>query len=153
MQTLLDVIKNEIYSYDRFINGQLKVIGLPEAPKTDSVVSEHFTYGEWIDAVDKYPVVKVEGLEDISFLVEYFHHVNPVDIHLFVSNKEGYSFDWHEDYVDVYLFVVEGVKKVYMPSGMSTITNHQGVYIPKRELHRVWSKEGTWALSVGMDQP
>lgn len=151
-QTIHDIIRDEIHSYDRFASGQLKVIGLPEAPETDSVVCEHFSYGQWVAAAEQYPVVKVEGLEDIPYLMDYFRHVNPVDIHLFVSNREGYSFGWHEDYVNVYLFVVDGLKKVYMKTGTSIITNNQGVYIPERTLHRVWSQQGTWALSIGVER-
>lgn len=148
LSKLYHLVKHEVISYDRYVSGELKVIGLPDFKNTDCVVNEKFSYPEWVEHFDKYTVSKVEGIESIPFIKNYFQF--PVsDIHLFVSNKTSYSFKWHYDDVNVFLFVLKGQKRLQVRSKTYVLNPGQGALIPKRYLHRAFSRKGTWALSVG----
>jgi mannose-6-phosphate isomerase-like protein (cupin superfamily) len=142
-------LKNQTVNYDNFLSGNLRVVGLPAFLRADSVVKDHFTYAEWIAAHHSYPVVKVEGLEQVSAIRKRFTHLKPVDIHLFVAQQTGYSFKWHWDHLNVFLYVVRGYKRVQLKNKVIELHPGQGVFIPRRHLHRVMSKKNTWALSVG----
>lgn len=145
---LYRLVKDEVTSYDRYISNELKVIGLPGFENKDCIVSDKFSYIEWVENCKNYSVSKVEGIESIPFIKNYFQF--PVsDIHLFVSNKTSYSFKWHYDDVNVFLFVLKGQKRLQVRSRTYILNPGQGALIPKRYLHRAFSRKGTWALSVG----
>lgn len=139
---LLPSLKEEILDYNRYCRGELKVIGHPDAPKLDSLVRDKFSYGEWIEKHTSLPIIKVEGLEDrISGYGD--------TVHLFYHQKNCYSFGWHRDDVRVYLYVVRGHKKLYLRDRKINLVSGQGVHIPRGWAHRVFSEQGTWALSIG----
>lgn len=149
MINLLSKVKSEITSYDRFAAGELRVIGLPGHERTDSTVKDHFTYPIWLLDHNKYPVIKVEGLEKDLSILKRFKKFNPIDIHLFVSQATGRSFKWHWDELNVFLYVIKGYKRVQLKNKTYELNSNQGVFIPKKQLHRVLSKKDTWALSIG----
>lgn len=143
------IVRNEIVSYDRFVNGDIKVIGLPDHPYSDCVVKTQFSFSEWIGTQDRWPVVKVERIESLVPIRKILKRFKPIDVHLFVSQKTGYSFKWHRDYVNVMLLVLKGSKKVFIKNKVYNLNSGDFVYIPKRSLHKVLSKKDTWALSIG----
>ena len=143
---LYNICRDQIISYDRYQTGELKVIGLPGLLHTDTIVRTKFSYADWVNNHSKYSVIKVEGLET---MIDTFRQFNPRDIHLFVSNKTSFSFKWHKDDVNVFLYVIKGYKKLQVKSKTYFLTAGQGALIPKGHLHRAFSKKGTWALSVG----
>ena len=143
---LYSMCRDQITSYDRYCTGELKVIGLPGLMHTDTVVRSKFSFVDWINNYTKYPVIKVEGMETI---IDEFKQFSPRDIHLFVSNKTSFSFKWHKDDVNVFLYVIKGYKKLQVKSKTYILTAGQGALIPKGHLHRAFSKKDTWALSVG----
>lgn len=138
--------RDQIISYERYQSGELKVIGLPGLMHTDTVICNKFSYADWIKNYSKYSVIKVEGMETI---IDEFKQFKPRDIHLFVSNKTSFSFNWHKDNVNVFLYVIKGYKKLQVKSKTYILTAGQGALIPKGHLHRAFSKKDTWALSVG----
>ena len=142
---------NEIISFDRYQNRQ--IIAIERKNNTISWhVNDKLTYGKWLQLVQTYPSVKVEGLENNKKLVKYFGNTNIKDIHLFYNPKTSYSFNWHYDCEDVFLYVVKGFKIVKIKNKIHRLYAGQGVKIPKGHLHKVLSKKGTWALSIGLNK-
>lgn len=136
---LYQIVKDEIISLDRYTAGELKVIGLPGFLNTDCIVKDKFSYSNWMEKYQQYSTIKVEGL-----VVEQF-----TDVHLFVNTKTSYSFKWHTDNVDVFLYVIKGHKKLQVKNKTYLLSAGQGALIPKGHLHRAFSKKDTWALSIG----
>ncbi len=145
---LYNLVKHEVISYDRFTSGELKVIGLAGYERTDCIVKDKFSYAEWVNCYKKYNTIKVEGIEKTSNIKKAFKL--PVsDIHLFVAQRTSYSFKWHYDDVNVFLFVLRGQKRLQVRNRTYILNPRQGAVIPKRHLHRAFSRKGTWALSIG----
>jgi mannose-6-phosphate isomerase-like protein (cupin superfamily) len=107
------------------------------------------TYSEWIATYQKYPTIKIEGIESIDEVRNCFKKVSIKNIHLFVSQKYGYSFNWHRDDVNVMLCVLKGKKTVHIRDKVSKLHAGQHTIIPNGHLHRVSSIADTWALSIG----
>lgn len=136
---LLQLVQDELLSYNRYDSGELRVIGYPGFANTDCIVKDKLSYSQWLETYHRYPTIKVEGLT-----VEKFSNV-----HLFVNTKSAYSFKWHTDEVNVYLYVIKGQKRLQVKNQTYILRAGQGVLIPKGHLHRAFSKKGTWALSIG----
>lgn len=148
VSNLLKLIKSEPDSYEKYASGDLRVIGLPSFEHMDSVVKDQMSYSQWISTKHQYKTVKVEGLE--KSLAKYFKQLDTKDIHLFVNQKTSYSFKWHADNVDVFLFVLKGHKRLQIKNKSYILTAGTGAFIPKGYLHRAFSRKGTWALSIGL---
>jgi mannose-6-phosphate isomerase-like protein (cupin superfamily) len=138
-QKLLQLVRGEIVSYDKYTTGELKVIGYPGFTNTDCVVKDKLSYADWLSTYSHYSTIKVEGLTVDKF----------TDVHLFVNTRTSYSFKWHTDSVNVYLYVIKGQKRLQVKNKTYLLTAGQGAYIPKGHLHRAFSKKDTWALSIG----
>lgn len=136
---LQHLVRNEILSYERYVAGELKVIGYPGFANTDCVIKDKLSYSQWLETHQCYSTIKVEGL-----VVEKF-----TDVHLFVNTRSAYSFKWHKDTVNVYLYVIKGQKRLQVKNKTYLLTAGQGAFIPKGQLHRAFSKKDTWALSIG----
>lgn len=145
----LSLLKSQITDFDNYEQGLTKVIGYPGYRAKDCVVKNSIGYVEWISTYQQYPSIKVEGLESNFILKEKFNQFDPIDIHLFVSQKSSYSFNWHTDSLNVFLYVVKGYKKLYLRNKIYDIFPGRGVLIPKGHLHRAFSRRDTWALSIG----
>ena len=138
-------IQGMVVDYDSYEHGNIRaIIG---RDRHDTEISRIMTYGEWVAKFEQFRTVKVEGLESNNQISKIFRH--PRDIHLFVQQRNSYSFPWHTDDVDVYLHVVSGVKRVQLPTGTFTLTANTGIWIPRGVKHRVYSKKKTMALSLG----
>lgn len=137
---LMTLMKQEIVSYDRYQSGQLKVIGYPGFPNSDVTVCEFMNYIDWVNTCQKYPIIKVEGLENII----------PVSnsVHLFYNQKSRHSFKWHSDPVNVQLHVLRGTKMLQIKNKTYKLVAGQSAMIQKHYLHRAYSVAGTWALSI-----
>ena len=137
ISNLQSILEEAITSYDRYEAGDTKFI----QDYKDSTVKDNITYGNWIVQHQEYPVVKVDGIE---------HHLSipSSTIHLFVHNSTDYSFDWHKDDVDVFLYVVKGKKTVHLESKVVELLEGDSLEIPKGYMHKVYSDKGTWALSI-----
>lgn len=146
---ILKLIRPLPVSFEAYITGQLKVIGLKHFESADCIVKEQMSYSEWIKTSKQYKTVKVEGLE--NKLINPITNLRIIDIHLFLNQKSTFSFKWHKDNVNVFLYVVKGFKKVYIKNCKYTVGAGQGVIIPKNSLHKVFSKKNTWALSIGFN--
>ena len=96
-KNLYNLLKDQIVSFDKYSSGDLKVIGLPNYKISDAVVKDSFSYIKWIEQYYQHPVIKVEGIETFKQIAEKFSIYRPIDIHLFVSQKTSYSFNWHTD--------------------------------------------------------
>jgi hypothetical protein len=130
----------EIENFDRYIFGQTKII----LSGKDTPVKDIMSYDKWLCCFKKYPVIKVEGLENIIDLGD--------TVHLFYSTKSGASFKWHFDFENVYLYVLTGKKMVQIKNKTIILTEKSGVHIPKRTMHKVFSKNNTIAISVGFNK-
>jgi len=107
------------------------------------------SYAEWINSSNQYPVIKVEGIESIKQIVRAFNNFPVKNIHLFVSQKDGTSFKWHRDSLNVFLYVLKGQKIVHLHNRKILLNPGNGIIITKGHLHKVFSKHNTWALSIG----
>ena len=148
---LYKIVKDEIISFDRFSSGQL--LALDRSILSGFLswnAKEKFTYSEWVKSLNTFTVVKVEGLEDNKNLCKYFRKIKIKDIHLFHSIKTDYSFGWHQDSVNVYLYVIKGKKRVSIKNKNFIVKAGEGILIPKGHRHRVFNYKNTWALSIGM---
>jgi mannose-6-phosphate isomerase-like protein (cupin superfamily) len=124
-------------------------LGIRVTEHSDCPVQDFFTYGQWLEHYHNYPVIKVEGIEQLALVREQFKRVNPKSIHLFVNQKFGYSFNWHRDNVNVLLYVLSGKKTLHLENRVFDIFPGQYAVIPRGQSHRVSSTANTWALSVG----
>ena len=106
------------------------------------------SYSDWINSYKDFNGIKVEGLETTN-LPKHFKSIKVKNIHLFLNQKSGFSFKWHSDDLNVFLYVVKGYKRVYIKNKMFKLQAGEGVYIPKHTLHKVFSDKNTWALSIG----
>lgn len=138
-QALMQLVKHEIVSFDRYNSGELRVIGLPGFSNIDCIVKDKLSYSKWAETCQNFTTIKVEGL-----VVGKFN-----DVHLFVNTRNSYSFKWHTDSVDVYLYVIKGQKKLQVRDKTYLLSAGQGAFIPRGHLHRAFSKKDTWALSIG----
>jgi mannose-6-phosphate isomerase-like protein (cupin superfamily) len=148
-ESLLKLIKSQHLDYERFISGQIKVIGSNEYPTSDVIANTLMTYSKWVERHTEFPIIKVEGLENIQKLKIFFNRFKIKDIHLFISQHAGKSFNWHFDTVDVFLYVVKGHKIVKVKNTKKLLRASDGIIIPKRAMHKVFSNKNTWALSIG----
>ena len=146
---LIQLTKNLLVDYDRYENKDIKVIGYPGHPHSDCLVNDKFDYLSWIQQHNTFSTIKVEGLENIEKIKSNFSRFNLKNIHLFVSQKYGHSFNWHKDNVNVYLHVIKGQKIVLLKNKRIILNPGQGVYIPRHHIHKVHSRANTWALSIG----
>ena len=119
-----------ILDYDKYNDDLIYVI---DEDGKDHKVKDLFSYSSWI-----------EGIETN---LEFPHPIK--NIHLFYSGVGGVSFKEHCDDVNVFLYVTKGEKKVHMNGKISLLKKDQGVIIPKGVYHKVDSKPGTIAYSIG----
>jgi mannose-6-phosphate isomerase-like protein (cupin superfamily) len=140
-------LKKEMFSYEKYFSKELKVIGFPGLLNKDCIVKDKLTYNSWIETAHTYPVIKIEGIP-----FKYVKHINSqiIDIHAFISQKSSISFNWHTDDVNVYLYVLKGKKIVQIKNKTYILTKNQSCIIPKKYIHRVFSKKNTWALSIAI---
>ena len=137
---LLPLLKQEIISYDKYESGDLKVIGYPGFSNSDVVVRDRMSYSQWLESYQSYPIIKVEGLENV---IKGFKSV-----HLFYNQKSRHSFKWHTDPVNVQLHVLKGTKLLQVKNKNYKLVAGQSARIPKNHLHRAYSVADTWALSI-----
>ncbi len=148
---LYKIVKDEIISFDRFSSEQL--LALDRSILSGFIswnAKEKFSYTEWVKNINSFTVVKVEGLEDNKHICKYFRKFKIKDIHLFHSVKTDYSFGWHHDTVNVYLYVLKGKKRISIKNKTFIVRAGEGILIPKGHKHRVFNYKNTWALSIGM---
>jgi mannose-6-phosphate isomerase-like protein (cupin superfamily) len=135
----------ELLSFQRYENNE--IVGIRNS--LDIFIRDKMSYGEWVNSYKSFPTVKVEGIESINSVTRKFKKLHPKNIHLFVTQETGVSFKWHRDTVNVYLYVLKGSKIVHLRNRTVTLKTKQGIVIPRKHIHRVFSKAGTVALSVG----
>lgn len=145
---LLPILHEQLLEYENYEQGLLKIIGYPGYPNSDCKVCDMMSYSEWITCYQQYPIIKLEGLEQLDSVNSHFSS-NIKNIHLFVNQKYGKSFNWHRDDVNVKLLVLRGSKIVQILDKKYTLYPKQHIRILKGQAHKVVSKENTWALSIG----
>ena len=138
---LLPLLRQEIISYDRYQSGQLKIIGYPGFSNSDIIVREVMGYVEWLGTYQQYPIIKIEGLENVIPVSD--------SVHLFYNQKSRRSFKWHTDPVNVHLHVLKGTKFLQVKNKDYKLVAGQSAIIPKNHLHRAYRTADTWALSIG----
>lgn len=138
-------LSKELLSFQRY--DQNEIVGIRDS--LDIFIQDKMTFGEWINSYKDYSTIKVEGIESIPSVSREFKRLKPKNIHMFLSQKTGTSFKWHKDDVNVYLYVVRGQKIVHLRNQRRIVSSGQGIYIPRNHLHKVFSRAGTLALSVG----
>jgi mannose-6-phosphate isomerase-like protein (cupin superfamily) len=137
---LLPLLKQEIVSYDKYESGDLKLIGYPGLSNSDISVKDKMSYSQWLESYHLYPIIKVEGLENLI--------ANSKSVHLFYNQKSRHSFKWHTDPVNVQLYVIKGTKFLQVRDKSYKLVAGQSARIPKNHLHRAYSVADTWALSI-----
>ena len=150
---LLKQIHEQTFQYETFASGNLIVIDKHSSKGAlDSKAVDFISYRQCITKLDNFPVVKIEGFEKNKILQTAIKPLlNSVkDVHVFKTNKTGFSFKWHKDDVNVKLLVLTGKKIVNIRNSKYTLLPGQFVDIPKGHIHRVFSTAGTIALSIGL---
>lgn len=142
---LLEIANEEIVSYERYETGELKVIGFPNLKHTDVQVKDVMSFGTWLETYKLHPVIKVEGLERV---LDYSSN----SIHLFYTQEDGLSFNWHTDDVDVLLYVIQGEKLLQFKDEEHLLKAGESAAIPKGTLHRANSRKNTVALSIEVNK-
>lgn len=137
IDNIKEILEEAVVNYEHYENGNTKYI----KDHKDSIVKDTMSYAQWVTMHHMMPVVKIDGLE--SHLP-----IKSDTIHLFLNNEADYSFDWHKDDVDVFLYVVKGKKKVHLEQDIIELSEGEGVHIPKGSMHKVYSDADTWALSI-----
>jgi mannose-6-phosphate isomerase-like protein (cupin superfamily) len=141
-------LMNEVVSYERYENNELFYI---DKDGKDFSVKDTLSFSEWLIKKDNFPTIKVEGIETNAFITSNFPRIDFNTVHLFVQNKKGYSFGWHKDDTNVYLYVVKGRKKVFIDDEQHWVGFGDGIHILKGNKHKVESDNDTWALSLGYE--
>lgn len=104
--------------------------------------------------------IKMTSLEKMNpalakesrLLAEYMRHEGPVTCHAFYSKPNSYAFGSHDDYYDVLLRVVEGVKTMSVEGKIYRITPEDGYFlIPDGCYHHATNEEESLMLSFGME--
>jgi mannose-6-phosphate isomerase-like protein (cupin superfamily) len=131
------ILTEAITDYNAYESGDVKFI----KDYKDYAVKDAVSYGQWVANYRSFPVIKINGLENLL-------SIDSETVHLFVNNESNYSFDWHKDDVDVFLYVVKGKKKVHIEQDTVELSEGEGVHIPKGSMHKVYSDADTWALSI-----
>jgi mannose-6-phosphate isomerase-like protein (cupin superfamily) len=144
-----DLLKDSYLDFNRYSTGQLKIIGYDQYQNSDTVVKNIMSYREWLETCNSYPTIKVEGLEELDELKSKFSSINIKNVHLFITQFSGYSFDWHCDDVEVFLYVIKGKKQVMFSDAEVILEKGSGITIPLGVSHKVYSEANTWALSIG----
>lgn len=142
-----------ITDFDLFQSGNILVIDKGTGKTLDWPANTRLTYKEWVETYVTYSGFRVSGLEQNKKLlgkINKHFNIRAKDLHLFVNQTGGYSFDWHKDDVDVILMVAKGRKHVYTNRRSYCLTPGQFVFIPKGVAHKVYSAKNTVALSVGI---
>jgi len=152
---ILSIINHKIVNFNCFVEDQL--IFINTHPKLlDFRVRDVYTFKQWIDVHETCDVVKIEGLELDNIIIKRLSPpikktgMNISSIHAFISQKTGYSFKWHTDDEHVLLWVLTGMKRVHLQQKTYTLNNGDCVFMKKGQYHKVFSKKGTVALSIGI---
>lgn len=143
-------IKDEILSFERFVNGQTIVVDRSTGKMLSWKAKDKTTYKEYVNNLKTYSAIKVEGLEEYKKITNLFKNYKIKDIHLFYSPKTSYSFGWHSDSVNVLLYVLKGKKHINIKNKKYILGTGDSILIPKRHIHRVFNYKDTWALSIGI---
>lgn len=135
-----------LYDFNYYDRGLIRVI----EGRIDWAVKDKLSYSQWIDTYKQYPVIKIEGIELNSEILKTYPNLQIKNIHAFFSQKTGYSFKWHKDDLDVILLVLSGHKTVHLRNNIIDLYKGEKLLIKKGHIHKVFSKRGTWALSIGL---
>lgn len=147
---LLKEVKDEIISYDRYANGQTIIVDRTGHTMWSWRAKDKSSYKDFVDQIKQYAAVKIEGLEANKNLLKHFKNYKIRDIHLFYSPRTDYSFGWHNDSVNVILYVIRGKKRVSIKNKRYILRTGDRILIPKGYMHKVFNYKNTWALSIGL---
>ena len=145
---IINEIDHRLIDFDQYFNKNIIVIddGL------DWKVNDKLSYREWVESKDIYPTIKLEHFEDCPNINDFLDpnlSKQVENIHVFVTNYAGTSFDWHTDSLNVYLYVLWGYKRVETPDKQYNLQSGEYVLIEKGTKHKVYSDVKTVALSIG----
>lgn len=146
---IIPELKNEFYSFDKFLSGDIKIIGYNNFLHTDVKVKDVMNFSTWVKQKKLFPVLKIESMESHQSILKSFNFLKSDSIHVFLNQKSGYSFKWHSDDVHVILLVLEGCKKVFVKNKITILNQGDFIFIPRGSKHKVLSKKNTLALSFG----
>lgn len=72
-----------------------------------------------------------------------------VNVHGYLGYDNGSSFERHKDDCNVWLYVIEGQKRVILDDSEVILNDNEGVLIPKGVYHRIVNTKTNVALSFG----
>lgn len=147
---ILKDLRNLILSYEYYYCDKLIALDRRDRSFKAWHVKQKFSYSYWIKNYKSFCSVIAEKLECQDEFSKMFGLRRVINLHLFYSPKTNYSFNWHTDTENVYLYVLKGKKTVQIKNKKYKLTAGKGVHIPKGHKHRVFNSKETWALSFGM---
>jgi len=143
----LKLLQDLLIDYDYYNGSMIRVIDQGK----DWAVNDKLSYGNWLDQIRSFEVLKLEGLESIQNITGQFKKHKIKNIHAFYNQKSGFSFKWHSDNIQVLLVILKGQKRLEIKNKVFNLRVGDAVIIPKGHKHRAWSTKGTWALSIGLE--
>lgn len=147
---ILKNLKHLILSYEYYYRDKLLALDRRKRFIGSTYVKQKYSYSNWIRNHKQFCAIIAEKLDDEPKYSKMFGLQNVVNLHLFYSPKTNYSFNWHTDTENVFLYVLKGKKIVQIKNKKHILTQGMGVHIPKGHIHRVFNSKETWALSFGM---
>ncbi|BAQ02594.1 hypothetical protein AVU38_gp066 [Ralstonia phage RSL2] len=106
--------------------------------------------------VKMFGTIKIEGMEKISKKVfdalKQFSHDGPVTCHVFIAAENAPSFPDHTDPDGVLIYVVDGVKNMFVDGKFITLNAGQSVFIPPGTPHRAVNYSASVMMSVGFEK-
>jgi len=147
MQRILKEVKNSVEDFKYYDNDRFVFL---DKQGLDWRAKAKISYGEWIENKESFRTIKIEGLEENKRIFQYLRGYNIKNIHAFISHKTGFSFKWHKDDVTLILMVLCGFKRVSIKNKVYQVNPGESVIIPRGSIHKVFSKAGTVALSIGL---
>ena len=149
-RNLTKLVKQELLNYDRYVAKQLKIIGYFGYEHMDTIIAEKMSFVKWLETYKTWKVIKIEGFESHASSIRQYVPCKFDTAHAFYHQRTGTSFKWHTDTVNVLLLVLQGSKIVHLKNRRIVLTAGQSILIPKGSLHKVFSRKGTIALSIGL---
>jgi quercetin dioxygenase-like cupin family protein len=98
--------------------------------------------------------VKIEGLEKhYKSITHDLGITKKHSVHLYISPKDSKSFPTHTDPIDVFIYVIEGIKTMEVDKSIHTIKAGEYISIPAETPHRAINIHDSTMLSIGIKKP
>ena len=142
----LDDLLFHPYPYEQQMVKYVTADGRQLTPHDASEVMKMRTFG----------TIKIEGMEKISKKVfdalKQFPHDGPVTCHVFIAAENAPSFPDHTDPDGVLIYVVDGIKTMFVDDVPHILNAGQSIFIPANTKHRAVNVCASVMMSIGFEK-